>query len=139
MNCKKMFVGGIVAGVWINLVEIVTNHVVLKDRYQSLTKMGFYNTQPQLYFMPVYPIMMLIGGILFAWLYAATRDTLGPGPKTALKVGFVIFLIAGIPSNYAMAAWSTTGKFIPFVYTIACFFECVFGTLIAGALYKPKA
>src|SRR5580765_8405200 len=100
LNKKRVLIGGLAAGVWINICEMVTHHCILMDRYKWLAQQGISLAHPRLYFFPVYPIMMLIGGIILAWMYGATRDTLGPGAVTAMKVGFVAFLLAGVPSNY---------------------------------------
>ncbi len=36
--------------------------------------------------------VMLVGGIFSIWFYAAIRPRYGPGPKTAVGVGFAVWL-----------------------------------------------
>jgi len=139
VNCKCIFVGGLVAGVGINLIEWLAHGVVLMERYQGLTKMGFYFKEPTFPFMPANIALSFIVGILLAWLYAVGRDTLGAGALTAIKIGLVVGFIAGVPGNVAMVAWSTAGKLGPFVTCLAVIVECVIGTFLAGMVYKPKA
>ena len=38
--------------------------------------------------------LTFVFGILLVWLYAAVRPRLGPGPKTAIKIGVVIWVLA---------------------------------------------
>lgn len=137
--CKQLIAGGLAAGVFISFVAWLTHAVILMPRYVALTKMGFYHSAPALPYMPLSIAQNFLLGFLLAWLYAVSRDTLKPGPMAAIKVGFAVALIAGIPANLAQAAWSLTGKFIPAVSFVEVLVECIFGTLIAAALHRPKA
>jgi len=40
-----------------------------------------------------------------AHLYAWARQTLGPGPGSALKIGFLAGFLAGFPGNFAQETW----------------------------------
>lgn len=139
INCKKVFVGGLVAGVGVNVVEFLAHHVILGERYKGLAKMGYYYENASFPNFPLVSILMSFAvGFLLAWLYAVGRDTLNPGPLTAIKIGLVVGFIASVPGNVAMLAWSPIGKLVPFVTCLAGFAECVIGCLLAGAIYKPK-
>jgi hypothetical protein len=45
--------------------------------------------------------MLFVLAIALAYLYAWSRQTLGPGPGSALKVGFTVGFIAGFSLNFA--------------------------------------
>lgn len=138
VNCKRVLLGGLAAGLWLNLVEFLAHGLLLMDRYTALTKMGFFHSEPKLPYMAINPLLMFGVGILIAWLYATSRDTLTPGPKTALKIGVALWFIAIVPGAVAEAAWCATGKFIPFVRFLTGFFDFAIAALIAGAIYKPR-
>jgi len=137
-NVKRLVSGAIAGGLWIFAVEFVTHVKILGERYASLTEMGHYLKDPRIPFMPIHAATCLIVALCLAIAYASSRDTLKPGPCTAMKVGGLIAVIASA-TYVAMFAWSAVGKFIPVVYTAAMFAECIGATLIAGAIYKPKA
>lgn len=104
----------------------------------KLVKMGYYFDQPTFPFIPVSMGQCFVVGMFLSWLYSVSRDTLGPGPIAALKIGMVVGFIAAVPYNVAMVAWSPIGKFVPFVTCLATFTQCIVGTIAAGALYKPS-
>ncbi|HLG20100.1 MAG TPA: hypothetical protein VI895_09855 [Bdellovibrionota bacterium] len=138
LNAKRVLIGGIVAGAWVFVVQAVAHMAILGERYQNLTRMGHYFAQPRIPYMPMSVVLSVLVGIMLAWLYAASRDTMSPGAVTAIKVGLIVGFLVGVPGNVAAVAWSTIGKFVPFVTCLAAFAECIGGTLIAGALYQPK-
>jgi hypothetical protein len=138
MNTKRIVIAGIGAGVVVWIVDCVANAVVLRDRYPQLVKAGIFLEQPRLPFFPLWTLVMLGLGLGLAWLYAAVRPRLGPGPKTAAAIGFVVGLMIYTPSNLAQASWSMAGRFVPFVWFVFGIIGTVAGALVAGALYKEE-
>jgi len=136
MNCKRILLGGLVAGVAMNAVGAAINVGVLGGRYQAMQERGYFLSEPRLPFMLLNPLLIFAIGVLLAWLYAAARPRLGPGPKTALCVGLAVAVIAAVPGNFAAASWSAVGRFMPLFWMIDQGTQCVLGTLIAAALYK---
>ena len=41
------------------------------------------------------------------------RSTLGPGPKTALKVGALVSFASGFPTNFGTATWAVIPRIFP--------------------------
>src|SRR6267143_179235 len=109
INVKRLIIGGLAAGVWINIVETVVHTKILGERYMNLTKMGFYFSQPRFHFVRVWVLLSFFLGLILCWLYAVSRDTLKPGPLTALKVGIAAGILAAMPGTIAAAAWSRAG------------------------------
>jgi hypothetical protein len=138
VNCKKVVQGGLAAGVAMILIDWVTHAVILGERWMFFVQKGLVYSEPKFPYAPFSILFALGVGILLAWFYAIARDTLHPGPVAAIKIGLAIGFIAGVPGNFAMAAWCPYGKFIPFVQVIAMFAQCVIGTFVAARVYKPK-
>ena len=138
INAKRMIIGGLAAGVAINVIETVAHMCVLGERYANLTKMGFYLPEPRYNFMPVWIGFCFFFGLILSWLYAASRGTFKPGPVTALKVGIMAGLLVALSATLPSLAWSSVGKLVPVVTGASLFLDCAIGTLIAGACYKPK-
>ena len=139
INTASVLKGGLVAGVVLNLVSMLDNMVVLANRMVSLAQMGRILREPRLPFLPLWFAVMFGVGIGLVWLYAAARARLGPGPATAIKVGLVVGLIAGIPGNLAQASWSPVGRFLPLAWTCETIVGSVLGTLAGAWLYREKA
>ncbi len=138
MNTKRIVIAGIGAGVVVWIVDCIANAVVLRERFPLLVKAGVFLEKPRLPFFPLWTLVMLGLGFGLAWLYAAVRPRLGPGPKTAATLGFVVGLMIYLPSNLAQASWSAAGRFVPLVWLIFGVIGTTAGALVAGALYKEE-
>ncbi len=139
MNAKRVVIGGIAAGVAIFIVDGLANGLILMERYQLLQKGGVYYEKPRLPFYPVWALLALGLGLGLAWLYAAVRPRLGPGPTTAALLGLVVGLMMHTPGNVATFAWTHEGGFVAFVRLVAGLVGSVVGALVAGALYQEGA
>jgi len=136
MNAKRILVGGLVAGVVLNILEIISSSLFLGDRYMQLQDKGVFLIEPRYPFMAFWIIMMFLVGIALAWLYAVARPRLGASPKTAVLVGLIVGLVTFVPANFVQASWSAMGRFVPMIWMVWGIVEFVVGTLVAGALYK---
>ena len=64
------------------------------------------------------------------------RKGLGPGPGTALKIGFLAGFLAGSPDNFAQATWFAGGRAQPFGWMVEMWLGAILAALVAGFLYK---
>jgi hypothetical protein len=138
VNTGKVIVGGIAAGVVASVSDFVTFNVVLKDRMTA--EMNALN--PTLVAKAAGTAGMVgaitldfVVGITLVWIYASIRATYGPGPKTAMRAGLVIWIlfsaIYGSMTAMGMYSWG--------FYEIATPIALVTTMLAAmagGAVYK---
>ena len=96
---------------------------------------GFIHAEPAIPFLPLLTLANLAIGIALAWLYAAVRPRLGPGPMTALLIGLVVFLIL-IASNLSQTAWSKVPDLVKGVSFVIAAVQAFGASLVAGWLYK---
>lgn len=87
VNLGKVLVGGLVAGVVINISEFVLNMMVVGDASRAAMERLGLPADPGSAGMTLYILMGFVLGILAVWLYAAIRPRYGPGPRTALLAG----------------------------------------------------
>jgi len=94
INYTRVLLGGLVAGVVINVCEGVMNGVVLANQWAE--QMTSLNRSPagSIKQILVLNLWGFAAGIMLVWLYAAIRPRLGAGPKTAVCAG--LFLWAAI-------------------------------------------
>src|ERR1700737_329936 len=94
INLGRVILGGIVAGIVIDIFEGVLNGVVLEKQgaygNAALGKVGRMSIKQ----IVAFNVWGLVAGILMVWLYAAMRPRLGAGPKTAMCAGLVIWVTA---------------------------------------------
>ena len=95
INLQKAIVGGLVAGVVLNVVDFITYGVVLKDdmtaALAALGKPPISNSTIMLYVA-----LDFVMGVFLVWLYAAIRPRFGPGPATAVKAGLAVWFVGGL-------------------------------------------
>jgi hypothetical protein len=82
INWPRVILGGIVAGLIINLFEFILNGVILaEDMNAAISALGRHLGGPELLMFTTWAFLV---GIFAVWLYAAIRPRYGAGPKTAL-------------------------------------------------------
>ena len=94
INTKRVILGGLLAGLIMNIVDAVTNGVVLGARWKAETEA----LNPGL--MAKAAVSSTAGwvavdfllGILLLWVYAAIRPGFGPGPRTAITAALAVWL-----------------------------------------------
>jgi len=93
MNWSRLILGGLIAGVIIDVFEYVTNGVILADEWAGAMKaVGKPETLSSLQ-MVAFNIWGLAMGVLALWLYAAIRPRFGAGPKTAICAGAAVWAL----------------------------------------------
>lgn len=95
VNWSRVLIGGIAAAVVMMLFDVLGMAVLGMDMEAWLTQHQL--TQPSIV---IWIAVVVVFGILIAWLYAAIRPRFGPGPKTALMAAAFIWILFG--AIYAM-------------------------------------
>ncbi|MGE5834126.1 MAG: hypothetical protein ACM4AI_06575 [Acidobacteriota bacterium] len=91
INSGKVVVGGLVAGVVANALDYVFQGIVLKRDFEVMQQR--LNLDPAKASNPVpWIVIDFILGFLVVVTYVGFRTRWGPGPKTAIYAGLVIFL-----------------------------------------------
>jgi len=94
INLGRVILGGIVAGIVIDLFEGILNGVVLTNQWAGvMTGLGKSATM-SIKQIIAFNVWGLVAGILMIWLYAAMRPRMGVGPKTAVCAGLVVWASA---------------------------------------------
>ena len=92
---QKVLIGGLIAGVVLNIVDYVLYGVVLKAQMaaamQALGKPAIAGNTI-LWFV----ILDFVVGVFLVWLYAAIRPRYGAGPATAVKAGLAAWFLGGL-------------------------------------------
>jgi hypothetical protein len=120
INTGKVLIGGIAAGVVMNVVDFVSNKFILGARMMAESeafKPGMSAAMMTTSVMVSYVVMDLALGILLVWTYAAIRPRFGPGLKTAVYAAVLFWLLAGIfLSGYLHMGMMSTGLWWTFAF-----------------------
>jgi len=137
LNRGRIWLGGLAGGVVWNVWSFIIFHFITQQRYVIATNAGFFLKTPRYPLFGVQWILLLfILSIAVAHLYAWARQGLGPGPGTALKIGFLAGFFAGFPDNFAEATWFAGDRALPFGWMIEMWLGAILAALVAGWLYK---
>ena len=138
ISTTHVLIGGVAAAVVLNACDFAVNNYVLADFWRHLGQthnvdMFLMNgTSALVTFITVDTAL----GFLLAWVYAAIRPRLGPGPSTAVIASFVVYGVAALQ----MATYG--GWFIPwdlFIRSSALSLVSFVAAGLAGAwVYKEE-
>src|SRR5262249_46950132 len=102
INLSRVILGGILAGIVVNVSEFLLHDVVLKaEEMETLKALG--KTMPQ--GGSVVFVWLLWGfawGIGAVWLYAGIRPRYGAGPGTAVRAGLAAWFFSALLMTVAM-------------------------------------
>lgn len=137
----RVFLGGLLAGIVINVIEYVVQYIVLaEDWQQAMAKLGV--EQPVWGTTRAMVLLIVLGfviGIFAVWLYAAIRPRFGPGPKTAVYAAFAVWLVAYLVPTLAALPLG----FLPTrLWTISVsvgVVELIVATLLGAWIYREEA
>ena len=136
INMQRVFVGGILGGVAWNVWSIIINVGMLGKIYPDAQAAREFLKEPRYpFFIGAQIVLLLMSGIGVAWLYAASRNTLTPGPGSALKVGLVTGVVCTVPLNFALSAWLPCSRMFPLGWTLEGLIGCILASLVAGWCY----
>ena len=137
-NRVRVILGGLLAGVVINVVEYITNGVILKNAWaqamRTLGKPAAFSAGAILTFN-VAGFLLGIGAV---WIYAAIRPRYGAGPSTAVRAGLAAWFLASFLSSLTTYPMGLYPARLLVIATIVAAVEIVLGTLAGAWLYQEK-
>jgi hypothetical protein len=135
-NRVRVVLGGLLAGVVINVVEFVTNGVVLKaDWGQAMQALG-KPAVPSGSAIAIYNVWGFLVGIAAVWIYAAIRTRYGAGPRTAARAGVVTWGLAVLLANVANYPLGLLPTRLLVITAVVALFEIIIAAVLGAWLYK---
>jgi hypothetical protein len=136
INWGRVFVGGIVAGIIINIFESVLNGVILSRDWEAAMKALGRTMAPSA--IAVFVVWGFLAGISAIWLYAAARPRFGAGAKTAALTGFAFWIFSyALPAMVQWALHLFPHRLIA-IGTLVGLVEALVGSVAGAALYKEQ-
>lgn len=136
INIGRWIMGGIVAGIAIDLLGYWVDGVMLAQRWaRDMTRLGRpeFNVRQLVWFN----LIGLALGLLAVWVYAAIRPRFGAGMRTAVCAGIAVWVATSLLPN-ASTMW-VTGLFnnhLTLYTTAGALIELVVGTVAGAAVYR---
>ena len=135
INTGRVILGGLVAGLVINIGEIILNIPIIgAESDAAMQALGVDPVGGS--DIAVFVVMGFLLGLLAVWLYAAMRPRFGPGPKTAVIAGLVVFVLGVV---FPSIGYGMLGLFPARLLVIANvwdLFEIPIASVAGAWLYK---
>jgi uncharacterized protein YacL len=138
INLQKVIVGGLIAGVVLNIVDFVIFGVMLKDQMAaamtSINRPAMTNAQ-----VPWFVFLDFVAGVFLVWLYAAIRPRYGAGPATAAKAGVAAWFVGLLLVNLFMWPMHLMPANLTIITTVVALIEWPLATVIGAKFYVEGA
>ena len=139
INWGRILLGGLLAGVVINTAEFVLNYFVLEEAWIA-AQAPAPDGQPA-------PLMTggeiaasnlwgFLVGFLALWLYASIRPRFGPGPKTGIYAGAVVWALVSLLATLRPTAGVSLATTAVVTSVVIGFVEINLGTLLGAWQYR---
>lgn len=138
-NRGRVLLGGLLAGVVINIFEFITNGVILKaDWGQAMQALGKAPV-PSGSAIAIYNLWGFLVGIAAVWIYAAIRPRYGAGAGTAVRAGIATWGLAALLANVANYPSGLFPTRLLVITAVVALFEIPIATILGAWLYKEDA
>ena len=137
INFGRVLIGGLVAGLILNIGEWVLNGMVLaKDMKDFFQKCGL--PEPGTHFLIIAVTITFVLGIVLVLGYAAIRPRFGAGPKTAIIAALIAWFGIYLYQNligFGLGIVPAKPMLIALVWGLV---EYILATLAGAALYQES-
>jgi hypothetical protein len=138
INWTRVILGGLLAGVVINISEFLVNGLLLADRWAAAMAAQDRSSN----FGPLGYTIFILWGFLIAmfamWLYAIIRPRFGAGPRTAAIAAIATWVPGSLLASMAPIAMDLYSRRMMLIGVAEVFVELVVGVLIGAWIYKEK-
>lgn len=136
INTARLILCGVIAGIVGDLVASLVDGALLAPRWNAaFARLGL----PPMNSTEIveFNVIGIFIGLAALWIYAGIRPRFGPGPKTAVYAGLVVwFLCILLPDISFMYIPHAYSHHLLLYTTLGNLVGCVLGTLIGAAIYK---
>jgi hypothetical protein len=138
INVARVVLGGLLAGLVINVGEIVLNGFLLAgDMEAAMTRLNLPPVGGQA--IAIFVVMGFALGIAMIWLYAAIRPRYGPGVGTAVCAGSAAWFLAYFFPSIGYAAMGIFPTRLIAIGVVWGFAELVLAAVAGAWLYQEPA
>jgi len=139
INWPRVILGGLIAGVVINIAEFLINGAILEQDWIAVMNalgIDIVGLENNVGTMVTFLIWGFIYGGIAVWLYAAIRPRYGPGPKTAVCAGVVVWLTGYLGPMVGYSAMGLWPMRLAIIASALGLVEAVVATVLGAWLYK---
>ena len=134
INVKSVIVGGLVAGLVLNIIDyLVYGMWLAPDMAAAMQAAG---KRPIESLIPLFVVLDFLYGIVLIWLYAAIRPRFGAGPGTAVKAGIFVWVLTGLLHAIGEAPMGLLPQRLYTMGTLVALIEFPLAAIAGAKFYK---
>ena len=135
INTRGVVVGGLAAGLIINISEYILNEPVLGA--QMAASLTAHNLPPiGGNAIAVFVVLGFVLGLVLVWLYAAIRPRFGAGPRTAAIAGVIVWFLDYFCGAIGFGALGLFSQRVILIALVWGLIELVLAALVGGRFYS---
>ena len=138
INWNRVLLGGLVAGVIVDISEGLLNGVFLAEDWANAMK-AIGKPEVSGSGIAIFNVMGLAIGIFTIWLYAAIRPRFGAGPKTALGAGLATWVIGYVLPSVAPAVTHIYSRRLVAIGVVVGLLEILVASVAGAYVYKEES
>jgi hypothetical protein len=134
INLGRVVLGGLLAGLVVNLGEFLLHEQVIKEgEAAAMAALGKTGPMGALW---VWIVFGFVFGIALVWLYAAIRPRFGPGAKTAAIAGVTAWFFGGLMGAVAMGNMGLLPNAVLMISTIWGLVQSILAAILGAWVYQ---
>ena len=135
INVRRVIIGGLVAGLVANGFDFLITTYLLASEFAGMMARLHIGKEPSPAWIGVFAVLDFVWGLLLVFTYAAIRPRFGPGPKTAVISGVMLWLVVAITAALLLAMGVHTPA--SFAKSSALYLvSAIVCSLVGAALYR---
>lgn len=139
INWIRVILGGLLAGLIINVIDFLVNTLFLKERWAAAMQAIGRPAATSIPQMIAFLVVGFLLGIMMIWLYAAIRPRYGAGVKTALCAGTAVWVLACLLPTLTPMILHIFPRRLMAIGAVVGLVELVLGAVAGAWLYKEQS
>ncbi|HEU0174316.1 MAG TPA: hypothetical protein VFV58_08625 [Blastocatellia bacterium] len=138
INIGRVLLGGLIAGLVLNIGEFLLNGVMLADDMKKDFERLNLPAEPGGGFIAKAVVATFVLGVAITFLYAAIRTQLGPGVKTAIYAGLLAWFFTILYPGVIYSALGLVAMRLFWIGLAWGLVEYALGAIAGAWLYKES-
>lgn len=134
INVKSVIVGGLVAGLVLNVIDYLVYGMWLAPDLNAALQSAGKKSADSL--IPLFVLLDFIYGIVLVYIYAAIRPRFGAGPGTAVHAGLIVWMIAALLHAVGEAPFGLLPMWLYTIGTLVGLVEFPLATVAGAKFYR---
>ena len=135
INWSRVVLGGLLAGVVLNVVDWLLYGVLLaKDYAAAMQALGKPGSMDNL--IPWFVFLDFVSGVALLWVYAAIRPRFGASARTALIAGLAVWFFIAFLHALGEAPMQLFPQRLYTIGVVVALFQLPIATAVGAYLYK---